>query len=586
MELLQSGRLFALGIAVVERLLATGAGCSVEEPDLRLVGRRPEPKRACDRVGDMVQVPAEVHFQFALLRRVELCGAHRQCLVLWALLPSRVGASRGRRRHRATLGLLGCPRWRWCCRCRTRWAPMAVGDHAVNAERLAAVVESDNHIRGVGDVGSQVSHVVHRVHRRHLAIDVDPAVRRGIGTTGWRGRGLALSARRTTGRARNLPHDDVAGPKLLRLDRPLHTTLLDVALAELLPALPGGSGGSAVRVAFDQLLRQGRHLLAGQEGLQPTSHPPRRDHGEQGISLLHVEAAQGHHLARRWAEILHHEQDHLVIHPARKLLWGFAWLWCQFERAHVIGVSSHTKDHQVRVAGVKVRGVELRNVRPEGACQWQETEAHLARIVSVLKREQRDVRPGHLHNALHLCGEITDVLVPAHLQALLVRDLGVIPEARHPAQVTLEDQFDLDLQLLLQLFPLPLLCHADLPLAPIHHLGVRGPRVRRRQDLSRLVLADVHQHVSVVDPWACGHLYATEIPGRALKVIPNAEVATCVVVVHCGKLTARRHGIVIELQPTALEVWADVSVVVPAVDVPTVNDDRIEQVHTSVGREV
>mmetsp|Transcript_45614 Transcript_45614/g.105355 ORF Transcript_45614/g.105355 Transcript_45614/m.105355 type:complete len:211 (+) Transcript_45614:530-1162(+) len=70
LQVLQSGR-FAPQSVRVQRLLASGAGRGVEEPELRFAD--PEGPGYC--AGDVVQLPPQVHLQILLLRRLELCRA-------------------------------------------------------------------------------------------------------------------------------------------------------------------------------------------------------------------------------------------------------------------------------------------------------------------------------------------------------------------------------------------------------------------------------------------------------------------------------------------------------------------------------
>mmetsp|Transcript_56186 Transcript_56186/g.171121 ORF Transcript_56186/g.171121 Transcript_56186/m.171121 type:complete len:383 (-) Transcript_56186:558-1706(-) len=177
------------------------------------------------------------------------------------------------------------------------------------------------------------------------------------------------------------------------------------------------------------------------------------------------------------------------------------------------------------------------------------------------------------------------MLVPAHLNCMRMWNLRVVPETQHLAQIPFENYFDLDLELLFYLFPPPLLGEAHVAVAAFDHLEVRYPGVWGHQNLRGLVLADVHQHVSVVDPGARGHLHGLDFPTRALEVVPQHQVVARVIVVHGRVLAARRHGVVVELQPPALQVGADVRVVVAAVHVPAVDDHRVEEVHAGIRRQ-
>mmetsp|Transcript_98340 Transcript_98340/g.283780 ORF Transcript_98340/g.283780 Transcript_98340/m.283780 type:complete len:350 (-) Transcript_98340:999-2048(-) len=233
-----------------------------------------------------------------------------------------------------------------------------------------------------------------------------------------------------------------------------------------------------------------------------------------------------------------------------------------------------------------MRRAEGGNVRPEGARPRHLHEAHLPGVAAVLQRKQRDVLGVDFHHRRDVVGQLGHLLLPPHLHGLVVRDLCEVPEARHLADVSLEDQSNLYLQLLLELLLAPLLGGSHLPIATLDHLGVRGARIRRGQDLLPNILADVDKHISVVDAWPCRHCHRPQILRRPVEVVPSVEIAACVVVIYGGELAARGDGVVIELQPATVQVGADVRVVVPAVDVAAMHHDCIEQVHASTGGKV
>mmetsp|Transcript_82722 Transcript_82722/g.234350 ORF Transcript_82722/g.234350 Transcript_82722/m.234350 type:complete len:346 (-) Transcript_82722:1746-2783(-) len=345
----------------------------------------------------MAWVPAQVHAQLPLLRRSELGGAELQRQVLRALLG---------------LDILLVAR-----RLRPEGPPAAVRHDAVGAERLAAVVQSHGDVHGVGEMRGEVRDGVHGVDG---CLVLHLGRRRGLA-------GLGLLW------ARNLPDHHVAGPELLILDLALDVPRLDVALAELLPALPGG--------ALCLVYRRGCcNLLAGNVWLQPRLDPAIAHHADQRLRVWRVVATQGDDPSVLRAEILDDQQGYLFIVPARKLVHLRVLLgWSPLQRVHIVAPRSNTQHHQIGVARVKVRGAELRYVRSERAVQRHERETDLAGVVAVVQREERDVRARHFEQSLHLHSNIHDHLVPSHLQALFMRDLRMVPEARHSAQISLED---------------------------------------------------------------------------------------------------------------------------------------------------
>mmetsp|Transcript_64893 Transcript_64893/g.146355 ORF Transcript_64893/g.146355 Transcript_64893/m.146355 type:complete len:403 (-) Transcript_64893:736-1944(-) len=233
-----------------------------------------------------------------------------------------------------------------------------------------------------------------------------------------------------------------------------------------------------------------------------------------------------------------------------------------------------------------MRGVELRDVRPESCVQRHEGEPDLPRVVSVLEREERQVAPLHFGRVCRFGDQVNDHLVPSHLETHFMGDLGMVPEAVHLAEVTLEEELYLDLQGLFHFLASPLLRQAHLPIAPLDHLQVCGPRIWRLKHLCRDVLSDVDEHVCVVDAHPGRSLRSTQLPRAALKVVPHRKVRATIIIFHGCVLAAWCHGVVVKLEPSMLEVWPDVGVVVPAVHVAAVDHDRVKNVGAGIGSEL
>mmetsp|Transcript_88915 Transcript_88915/g.247009 ORF Transcript_88915/g.247009 Transcript_88915/m.247009 type:complete len:712 (-) Transcript_88915:818-2953(-) len=526
----------------------------MEEPELHVLATC-KTKSLCNGACDMVQVPPEVHLELLLSLRLELRRAERQRGVLGPfLLLRRALLLRVLRRGG-----------------RPRRPPAAVGYDAVDAERLARVVQRHHDVNGVCQVCREVRHRAHRVRGCGLA---GSALLACCGWWGRRGlrRGLTLAFR-----GGELPDDDVARPELLVLHRALHAARLQISLAELLPALPGG----AVHV-----LRQRRHLLAVDVRPELLRHPAVGDHLQQRVAVLHVVSAEGHDAPVLRAEVLGHEQRGLLVLPAPELVGlGTVLGRLPLQRLGVVATGRHAEHHQVRVAGVEVRRAELRDMRAQRAVGGHEGKAHLPGVVPVMQREDGEVRTWDLCELLHLGREVLDHLVPAHLEALPQGDLRVVPEARHFAEVSVEDEAYPDLQLLLHLLAPPLLSQPDLTVAPLDHAAVCAQRIGQPQDLSHRVLPDIHQHVGIVDPWPHGRLCDAQLPWGPVEVAPDSEVAAPVIVLHRGKLTAGRYCLVVKLEPAVLQVWPNMRVVVPAIYIATVHHNGVEKIGPCPGRE-
>mmetsp|Transcript_5159 Transcript_5159/g.8346 ORF Transcript_5159/g.8346 Transcript_5159/m.8346 type:complete len:205 (-) Transcript_5159:1008-1622(-) len=71
---------------------------------------------------------------------------------------------------------------------------------------------------------------------------------------------------------------------------------------------------------------------------------------------------------------------------------------------------------------------------------------------------------------------------------------------------------------------------------------------------------------------------ATQLLRVAIIVVPHCQIAASIVVFDRRVFAARRHGLVVKLEPTALRIWPHESVVVPAVDIAVVDNHRIEAV--------
>mmetsp|Transcript_11567 Transcript_11567/g.30940 ORF Transcript_11567/g.30940 Transcript_11567/m.30940 type:complete len:471 (-) Transcript_11567:816-2228(-) len=124
-------------LSAVERVLARRRRGRVEQPQMLRLARRSardslgrlEAELALDETCNNLHVPTQVHLELLLPRRIELRRAQRQSCVLGALVLRRRGIL-----LRAGL--------------RPGQAPHAVGDDAVDAEGLAAVVQRDHHVDG------------------------------------------------------------------------------------------------------------------------------------------------------------------------------------------------------------------------------------------------------------------------------------------------------------------------------------------------------------------------------------------------------------------------------------------------------
>mmetsp|Transcript_128026 Transcript_128026/g.273002 ORF Transcript_128026/g.273002 Transcript_128026/m.273002 type:complete len:247 (+) Transcript_128026:561-1301(+) len=242
----------------IQGLLAGGAGRCVEKPQMRLpcIGLQTERLRYCRH--DMVQVPPQVHLQLHLPRGVKASGAERQSCILGALLLHR---------HRRQRNILRCGVLPGSsCRLQRQRSPMAIGNHAINAERLATVVQGDAHVNGIRQVCCKVGDIVHGIHRHQLLF---PCPRRGLGSCRCPGNLAGGSTR-----CDQLPDDHVARPELLILDRSFRAPGLDVPFAKLLPALPS---------EVHRIVWQGRYLFAADIRAQTFMHPTICDHDVERI---------------------------------------------------------------------------------------------------------------------------------------------------------------------------------------------------------------------------------------------------------------------------------------------------------------
>mmetsp|Transcript_92134 Transcript_92134/g.160013 ORF Transcript_92134/g.160013 Transcript_92134/m.160013 type:complete len:353 (-) Transcript_92134:1377-2435(-) len=251
---------------------------------------------------------------------------------------------------------------------------------------------------------------------------------------------------------------------------------------------------------------------------------------------------------------------------------------------HIVATCRYAQHHEVWIASVEMRRVELGNVRPEGAVQRHKCKAHLSRIVAVVKREQHKVRARDAGQGLNLCCELLHQLVAPHLQTLLVLYLCVVPESSHLAQVTLEYQTYPDLHLLLHLLFPPLFCQEHITITALHHLCVCRQRVWRPKDLCCAILADVDQHVGVVDSRPHGRLGIVEFSRGFVKIVPNRQVTATIIVLNSRIFTAWRHCIVIKLEPAGFQVGSNVNVVVSTVDISTMHNHGVKNVTTSTRR--
>mmetsp|Transcript_5159 Transcript_5159/g.8345 ORF Transcript_5159/g.8345 Transcript_5159/m.8345 type:complete len:216 (-) Transcript_5159:2049-2696(-) len=215
---------------------------------------------------------------------------------------------------------------------------MAIGDHAVDTERLPMVMHHDHDIDSVHLVCCEVSDSNHRVLRGDLLVrDGHLRVRQGIS-------------------AHRLPNDHVAGPQLLALDRALDIARLKLSLAELLPTVPK----VAVRV-----LRKWSHLLAVDVRFQSICYPAIRNHRHERIRVWQVVAAKREDPLCLRAEVLHNEQHHVLIVPSREFIWSLqvlleTWLPCQ--SLNIVALGSHAQHDERRIGDVEVRSGVLGNV--------------------------------------------------------------------------------------------------------------------------------------------------------------------------------------------------------------------------------
>mmetsp|Transcript_7809 Transcript_7809/g.21419 ORF Transcript_7809/g.21419 Transcript_7809/m.21419 type:complete len:200 (-) Transcript_7809:1307-1906(-) len=158
----------------------------------------------------------------------------------------------------------------------------------------------------------------------------------------------------------------------------------------------------------------------------------------------------------------------------------------------------------------------------------------------------------------------------------------MIPEASHLLKISLQHEFDPDLQLLLHLLTAPLLCEANLTVTTLHHFEIRHTGVRRLQDFRCAVLPDVDEHVGVVNARTRGRLRVVVFPRCPVEIVPHAQVVPTVVVLDGCILAARCHSVVVELKPLPLQSGPDVHVVVSAVDATAVNHHSVQQVGPSI----
>mmetsp|Transcript_66946 Transcript_66946/g.169859 ORF Transcript_66946/g.169859 Transcript_66946/m.169859 type:complete len:502 (+) Transcript_66946:435-1940(+) len=371
-------RLLALNPLRVEGVLQVGCGRSMEEPEL-VRGRGAESESAGDGARDVAQVPPQIHLDLFLLSRGELHRAQCQGLGLGSFL-LRIG---WRRWLRGALGVLPARNRERCRGSRPWWAPMAVGDHTVNAERLVVVVQRHDDVCRVRDVLRQIQNVLNRIDRCDLALDFHTSVN--------------LRRRRLSCGKGQLPDDDVSSDEMFLLDFLGDIPRLDVVGIELLPAHP--LLGDCIHICHSKvLLGDGRDLLALDVGPEAGGEPAARDHRVQRVRKLSIVAAQGHNLTGGRAEVLGDEENDrlflLLLLPACELV-GLDTRGDGLQSVDVELLCSNHEDHQMRVAQVEVRRIDIRDVLSEVAGLRHEGKAHLARVVPVLQVKQGDVVAGN-----------------------------------------------------------------------------------------------------------------------------------------------------------------------------------------------